>query len=294
MSARPSLETPDQRVGRALGLSLLLAVVAAPMAWSLGYSLLYSLGGIGLFSDGWTLQHWRTALQSGELAGSLLYSGAIACVVTSIATTCALGFVLFAPQARSDRRCLALLCLGLATPVAVTGLLTYQLLNPGGYLARLAFHAGSIASPSEFPTLVNDRWSIGLIVAQSIAVFPLLALFFLNTWSTARLDRYCALAESLGATRRQARLRVALPMLLRRGAPLILLMLLWQFGSYEIPLLLGRQSPQMFSVMTQRHAGRFDLLDRPEAFALAVVYLLLVGAGVCVLIRWRRRRADDA
>ena len=50
--------------------------------------------------------------------------------------------------------------------------------------------------------------------------------------------------------------------------------------AYEIPLLLGRQSPQMFSVLTQRHFGQFDLGQRPEAFTLAVTYLLLSGASV--------------
>ncbi|MFO1094416.1 MAG: ABC transporter permease subunit [Planctomycetaceae bacterium] len=179
----------------------------------------------------------------------------------------------------------------LATPSALAALLGYQILSPGGLLGRLAFHVGTIESPSELVPLVNDRWAVGIIVTQTLTAAPLMTLFFRGAWKAAHLDRYCRLAESLGATPQQARLRVALPMLLRRGAPLMMLVFLWQLGAYEVPLLLGRQSPQMFSVLTQRHFGQFDLHQRPEAFALSVAYLLLAGAGLWLYLR-RRRDAD--
>src|SRR5690606_25443638 len=135
---------------------------------------------------------------------------------------------------------------------AVAAVITYQLLNPGGFVARLAFRAGMIESPSDFPALVNDRYAIGIVLAQTVFALPLLTLFFLKTWQSARVDRYVQLARSLGATTWQARWHVALPMLLERGRPMLLLTFLFNLGSYEIPLLLGRQSPQMFSVLTQR------------------------------------------
>jgi len=283
LNAPNSVEAPDQRRARRLGLWLLLTAIVAPMAWALGYSLLYSTGGIGLLSEGWTLRHWRSALASGGMAASIVLSVTVAGVVTTLASMGALAITLIAPPTCRRGWLPALLCIPLATPAAVSGLLAYQILNPGGLLGRLAFHAGWIATPSEFPPLVNDRWAFGMICAQMLTALPLLTLFFLGAWTTARIDRYCRLAESLGATRMQARLRIALPMLLRRGAPLLTLVFLWQLGAYEIPLLLGRQSPQMFSVLTQRHFGQFDLEQRPEAFALAVAYLLLAGAGLLLL-----------
>jgi hypothetical protein len=66
LSAPADFESPDQRLARRIGLGLLLAGIVAPMAWALAYSLLYSLGGIGLLSDGWTLRHWRSACTSGD------------------------------------------------------------------------------------------------------------------------------------------------------------------------------------------------------------------------------------
>ncbi|MFM8251009.1 MAG: ABC transporter permease subunit [Planctomycetota bacterium] len=266
-------------------------LVGLPIVWSVSYSGLYSVGLIGRLSTGLTLRHWSAALATGGLVQSVIYSCAVAAISTLLATGGALLFMLLWPNARHSRWVVSLLCLPFATPAAVTALLVYQLLNPGGFVARVAAWCGLINSPADFPVLVNDRWSMGLIVAQTSMTWPLLLMFLWRSWSAGRIDRYCRVAESLGATSWQARRHVALPMLWFRVRPLCVLAFLTNLGAYELPLVLGRQSPQMFSVLTQRRFGQFDLEQRPQAFALAVVYLLLIGVGVAVMLRWRRRTA---
>ena len=277
----------DRNAGRWIGLALLGLFIVFPMGWVVVYSALYSLGAIGALSQGWTLKHWQSAFLVGGLKDSLYFSPLIAATVTLIAVSGSL----IAPQSRNSPLTLATLGIPLATPSAVMAVMVYQILNPGGFLSRLCFHAGWIISPSQFPVLVNDPWAIGIVIAQSCSALPLLTLFFLKTWTSARIDRYCTLAQALGASRMQARLQIALPMLLNRGWQMILLTFLLNLGSYEIPLLLGRQSPQMFSVLTQRRFGQFNLLERPEAFVLATTYLLLVGLGVRLMLA--RRRTHD-
>lgn len=272
------------------GLILLSAVIVVPVGWIMLYSAAYSFGGIGRLSAGWTLRYWMNGLQSGSLASSLLLSMAVSASIVSFALITSLGFVLVSADLRDDRRLFALLLLPLGTPVAVAAVVVYQILNPGGLLARIAFHGRWINSPSDFPVFVNDVWSLGIIAAGTFTAFPLLTLFFFKTWSAAKIDKYCRLAESLGATTFRSRIRVALPMLLRRSRSMILLMFLVNLGSYEIPLLLGRQSPQMISVLTQRRFGRFDLLHRPQAFVFATAYLVVVAAGVVTLQLGRRHR----
>ncbi|MFO1094415.1 MAG: hypothetical protein U0992_14090 [Planctomycetaceae bacterium] len=106
MNTRPDLESPDERLARRSGLALLLVAIVAPMAWALGYSLLYSLGGIGLLSDGWTLKHWHSALASGNLAAAAGLSLAVAAVTTSLASCGALTVTLlgaaWTPLAMAD------------------------------------------------------------------------------------------------------------------------------------------------------------------------------------------------
>ena len=277
-------------IGQYFGLAILLIIIVLPIGWIAGYSIAGSFGAIGMFSDGWTLRHWQAALAVGGLKESLMLSLAVSAVTTFAAVVVTLGCVLSWPQARHRLRVLMILGVGMATPAAVAAIVVYQLLNPGGVFARIAFHLGLIDTPSEFPVLVNDVWSIGIILAGIGCSVPLLTMTCLKIWTTAKIDRCCGLAESLGASRWQARWRIARPMLLHRIRPLILLTFLWNLGSFEIPLLLGRQSPQMISVLIQRRAGQFDVLQRPQAFALAAIYLLLVGMGVVIMLTWRPRR----
>lgn len=273
-----------------LGFIPLLCVVLFPMAWAIGYSWLYSLGAIGRLRTGLTLQHWRLAVELGGLPASISYSLGVAAFSTSLCEFAALAATLTFPAWRTDRLILSCLTIPFATPVAIHAFLTYQMLTPGGILGRACHLLGWINSPAEFPVLVQDDWSVGIVVAQCAATLPLLWLFFLRTWSLARIDNYCRVAESLGASRWQARVRVALPMLASRGRPLLILTFLFHFGAYEIPLVLGRQYPQMFSVLTQRRFGQFDLLQRPQAFALALTYLTIASVGAWGLLAVRRTR----
>ena len=270
------------------GLSLLVAIVALPIAWAIGYAALYSVGAIGLLSDGVTWRHWSAVLSSHVLSETIGYSMVIAGISTGLAVSAALVFVLSYPRWRLSRWRMSLLVVPLATPAAVVALVTYQVLNPGGLLARFVFALGWIKSPSDFPPLVNDPWSIGLVTAQTATSFPLLVLFLLKSWTSGQIDRYCGLAESLGASLWEARRQVALPMLVSRLRPLILFTFLVNLGAYELPLVLGRQAPQMFSVLTQRRFGLFDLAQRPQAFVLALIYLVLVSLGAMVLVIARR------
>lgn len=291
---RPSLSVrgPNgRRIEHLIGLALLVAAVAAPMAWAVGYATLYSCGAIGLLSDGVTARHWQEALSTGGLWSSVVYSVAVALVATGLAYVASLGLVLTAPQSRHSALRMGFLIVPLATPTAVVALLAYQLLNPGGLLSRILVACGMSDSPTDFPVLVNDTWSVGLILAQAAASFPLLALFLFKSWTNAGIDRYCRLAESLGASVWAARLTVAFPMLVLRSRSLVLFLFLVNLGAYELPLVLGRQTPQMFSVLTQRRFGQFDLAQRPQAFALALVYLAVVSVGTVLLTVWRRPRS---
>lgn len=277
--------------GHWCGVVLLVLLIVAPVVWVLCHSLLNSVSGPSPTGRAFTLTYWSQAVRTGELWHSVRHTGMVAAISTLLASALSLAFVLYRAEERFRRSSILTLGLLLGTPAVVMGLMVYQVLNPGGYLSRLAHALGAIASPEQFPTLVNDRWSCGIIVAQTLGAFPLLTLFFLNAWETARIDRFRELAHSLGATPSQSRWRVACPMLWKRGKSLILLTVLFNLGSYEIPLLLGRQSPQFFSVLTQRHFAQFDLLDRPIAFVLSVVYFALA-SGVLWLMLFRRSDRD--
>jgi putative spermidine/putrescine transport system permease protein len=165
------------------------------------------------------------------------------------------------------------------------------MMNPGGFVARFCWHLGLLRTPSEFPELVNDPWSFGILTAGIFGQFPILTLYLLKTWTTSGIDRYCRLAASLGLSTWQTRRRVAIPLLAGRGRSLFLLYFLWTLGLFEIPLLLGVQHPMMYSVLIQKRSGQFNLLQRPEAFVHATIYFVLVSFGLVLLTSRRRSNA---
>jgi len=69
-----------------------------------------------------------------------------------------------------------------------------------------------------------------------------------------------------------------------------MLFFIYVLGAYEIPLLLGQQSPQMLSVLVMRKYARFDITQKPEAFIIAILYALFVTA--IILTVFRRNRSS--
>ena len=282
-----SLIVAWHRLRPALWRSGLLLFLAGPIAWAIGYAFVYSLGGIGRLSTGWTLEHWRIALAEPRIFGAFVYSFAIALIVTASVILMTFGILLGFPGVRNHPVFLLMVAIMMGTPALVLAQMVSNTLGPGGWISRLCHHAGLVESAGDFPPLTNDRFSIGLTLAIALGVLPLALLYFSQLWGTARLDRCCQLAESLGASWWEARLRVALPMLAARGNAMIMLIFILTLGSYEAPLLLGRQSPQMFSVATQRLALNFDLTLKPQAYVLACLYLVWTSLMLVFYIRGR-------
>ena len=109
----------------------------------------------------------------------------------------------------------------------------------------------------------------------------------MELFASERVGALLELAASLGARRAQSFFRVTLPILLRAALPSLALLFALVLGSFEIPLLLGRQSPQMLSVLTYRKYALFDITQKPEAYILALGYTALVLTLIALVFRGR-------
>lgn len=270
-----------------------LVLVIAPLAAGMVYAAAYSVGLAGLLRTGLSLAAWRAIINSGELFSALLLSAWVALAVTGLSTASGLVLALTLRGPIVHGSLGGLLHLPLALPTTVVAFATYQLLSGGGWLARIARALGTGAGDGAFPELVQDRWGIGIIAAHTLLAAPLLAIVFAQLYQAKRVDELAALARSLGASRGQIVRRVELPLLLRAARTNLFLLLVVVFGSYEIALALGRQSPQMLSVMTMRKFAMFDLNEKPQAYALALLYTLLMLA-VLIAVLGRAEKRDAA
>ncbi|WP_460616681.1 ABC transporter permease subunit [Hymenobacter ruber] len=256
-----------------------LLVAGLPLA-GLAYALLGSVGLAGPLAAGFTGRYWQALGADSGLPCAALFSSWVALASVGISTGLALLLVLRAQPTLRRWPLPGLLYVPLLMPALVVGFYLFQLLSRAGWLARISFRLGLISRLEAFPELVQDGAGIGIILAHVLLTFPFLTLLFLAIYRESRLDDYRQLTLTLGASAGQFRRRVAVPVLLHRAAPTLLLSFIATLGAYDIPLLLGRPYPQMLSVYIATRLQRFDLRELPAAYLAG----FLVAAGLLGLI----------
>ena len=258
------------------GPAFFLLISLVPLLLGVGYALLYSLGLVGVLSEGFTLSHWELLLRKSSFWQTMGFSFYVALVTIVLAGVLAASLVLRDPKRFRQPTPSFLMYMPLAIPAIVMAFFIFQLLSKGGWLSRLSYQLGLINDLLAFPDWINDNYGIGIIVSHLLMATPFFVLFFTNIYDNEQIASYRQLAYTMGASRRQARWRIELPMLLRPAAPTLFLYFLFVMGSYEIPLLLGSQSVQMVSVLTIQKMQRFNLENIPQAYVTSVVYTMLV------------------
>lgn len=213
--------------------------------------------------------HWGAVFSSPETWQALVLSAVLSAFVTSISAALALVSVVYFQREMTRKPVAFAWYWPLAVPPIAAAFIGFQYLGKTGLAARLwPFGA--------FPELLNDPWHIGVMVMFAFAAFPFFCLLFVQYYHTERVGELLQSAAALGAGRRQQLWRVALPVLWYKSRPNRALWFIVLFGAYEIPWLLGRQSPQMISVLISRKFRKFNLADIPQAYALLLLYAIVV------------------
>ncbi|MEA1786430.1 ABC transporter permease subunit [Arenibacter sp. GZD96] len=276
-------------------ISLLFFVLigVVPFAAALGYALLYSFGIVGAANSGFTTQFWVSVLESGMFFKSFFYSFKIALVAIVFAVGGALWVTLKFRNHLEHKWVSFLIYLPLAVPSIVTAFFTLQLFSKGGFFARLAYAFGWITEPSQFPDLVNDALAFGIVLSFITLIMPFFILLFLNVYKNERVAALSTLATTLGASPKQVTQRVFLPILLKKTWVLVVLYFIFLLGAYEVPLLLGQESPQMLSVLIIRELKQFDLDKISEGYVVAVLYTLIVAIAAVLLFLPKRHWSHE-
>lgn len=277
-----------------IGLLFFVLIGVLPFAAALTYATLYSFGLVGVVNTGFTTQFWVEVWQSGELLRSFGYSIAIAAASVLLSVGGAMWLTVQYQRDLNRKFMSYVIYLPLAVPGVVAAFFTFQLLSKSGFFARIGYHLGWITEVSDFPDLVNDPYAIGIVLTFVTIGLPFFLLLFLNVYQNERVDALNELAASLGATRGQTLRRVAVPLLLRRTWPLIALYFIFMLGSYEVPLILGQESPQMLSVLIVREIKQYDLSKISEGYVVAVIYTVVVALAAVALFARRKKPAHES
>lgn len=267
-----------------------LLVVGLPLA-GLANALGYSIGLAGPLATGFTLRHWQQLPSETSLLVSLGFSLYIAVASVGLAVLIALALVLNRQRMFRYRPFPTLLYVPLLFPSLVVAFYLFQLLSGSGWLSRMVVALGVTNAPGDLPELIQDGAGLGIILAQVVLAFPFFTLLFQGVYADSRLDELRSLTRTLGASVGQFNRKIAAPMLLQRAAPTLVLYGVAVLGAYDIPLLLGRNYPQMLSVFITTRLQRFDLADLPMGYLIGFLLTIILMLVIYRTTKWTQRHA---
>ncbi|MBQ9148362.1 MAG: ABC transporter permease subunit [Oscillospiraceae bacterium] len=164
--------------------------------------------------------------------------------------------------------------LPILVPHAVVAVFVVQILSQTGLVARVGYALGWIQDYTQFPQLLYTPSYFGTILAYLWKEIPFVAYFVLAFMSGIS-ETLGEAAENLGASPVRGFFEVTLPLSIPVISKAFLIIFIFAFGGYELPLLLGSTLPKALSVQTYLAYGSPDLLQRPLAMAMNGVMLLL-------------------
>lgn len=267
-----------------------LLVVGLPLV-GLANALSYSLGLAGPLATGFTMRYWQQLPSETSLLVSLGFSLYVAVASVGLAALIALALVLNRQRMLQYRPFPTLLYVPLLFPSLVVAFYLFQLLSGSGWLSRMLVALGLTNAPDDFPELIQDGAGLGIILAQVVLAFPFFTLLFQGVYADSRLDELRSLTRTLGASVGQFNRKVAAPILLRRAAPTLVLYGVAVLGAYDIPLLLGRNYPQMLSVFITTRLQRFDLADLPMGYLIGFLLTIMLMLVIYRTTKWTQRHA---
>lgn len=271
----------------ALLLAPALLVIGVLFSGGLVEAILQSLGYLpAIGRTHLTLAAYREVLGDPAFLRSLALSLYIAVAATALATTLA---ILAALALRRSRTRFATLVFQfpITVPHLVAAVGMSFLLSQAGLVARLAYALGLISQPDQFPALVHSRYSIAIIATYVWKETPFITLVVLSVLR-GMTDELEQVAQTLGANAWQRLRFVVLPGIAPGVMVASLIVFAFCFGAFEVPLLLGRTSPQTLPVMALEKYRSIDLGERPAAMAITVIIAAVTTVITLIYLRVNR------
>jgi putative spermidine/putrescine transport system permease protein len=256
---------------RALSLLPVLLVIGGLFGGGLVLALVQSLGYFAPAGEhSFTLAHYQALVWDKEIRLSVLLTFALGSVSTIVSAVLGVSLALaFRGVAKGNRILTALLQVPIGVPHLAMAIVLIDVAGQSGLVARVLHVLGLAAVPAAFPELINDRYGIGIAAAYVLKETPFIALVALAMLRRVA-DDYELVAATLGASSWQRFRYVTLPLIAPAVISASLLVFAFVFGAFEIPYVLGRPYPAMLGVIAQRRFMSIDLVERPDAIAVAV------------------------
>ncbi len=275
-------------LGPALTLVLLLfgGGLILGLFQALGYSAAEGIQSI-------TFDHFQTIFTDPDFNGSITLTLYISLTSTLLAASISIALALaIIHWAAKNRIVNFILEIPLTVPHLVVAVSILLLLSPAGMFSRLLASFGLLSSPSAFPLLINDDYSIGIIVVYVWKEVPFITFMLLSVLTNLGPE-----LNEAGATLRASMLQrfryITLPVIGPSLGAACLIVFAFTFGAFEVPYLLGKTYPVSLPVWAYKNYSDIDLLARPEGIAIGLIIAAIITLSITLsqlLIHFARRR----
>jgi putative spermidine/putrescine transport system permease protein len=278
-------------VGGRLKIALLLApallVIGVLFSGGLVAALVQSLGYLpAIGQTEVSFEAYRRVLGDEGFLDSLLLTLYVAGASTGISTVLAVLGAL-ALRRSSGRVSAVVFQLPITIPHLVAAVGIALVVSQTGMGARLAAALGLIGEPREFPALLYDPYSVGIILTYVWKEMPFIALVVLAALRgvAGELEE---VARTLGANAWQRFWYVVFPVISPGIIAASLIVFAFTFGAFEVPYLLGKSYPTILPVMAYNEYRDLDLASRPAAMAINVLIALITAVIAAAYLRLAR------
>lgn len=233
-----------------------------------------------------SLDAYREVLASRRFLDSLLLTFYVAGVSTVLATVLAV-LAALALRHGPGRISAVVFQVPITVPHLVAAVGIALVVSQTGLGARLAAALGLIGEPADFPALLYDRYSVGIILTYVWKEVPFVALVVLAGLRgvAGELEE---VARTLGANAWQRFWYVVFPVIAPGIVAASLIVFAFTFGAFEVPFLLGRSYPTILPVMAYDEYRSVELSDRPAAMAINVLITLVTALTAALYLRLSR------
>ena len=264
-----------------------LAVIGVLFAGGLVIAFVQSLGyvpAIGMTEL--TLDAYRGILSDEDFFDSLVLTLYVSGVSTGVSTVLAV-LAALALRRSSGRLSAVVFQLPITIPHLVAAVGIALVVGQTGLGARLAALLGLIGEPGDFPALLYDERSVGIILTYVWKEVPFITLVVLAALRGVASDLE-DVARTLGAGAWQRFWYVVFPVISPSVVAASLLVFAFTFGAFEVPYLLGKSYPTILPVMAYDEYRGIDLAARPTAMAINILIALVTGAIAALYLRLAR------
>lgn len=164
----------------------------------------------------------------------------------------------------------------------------FQLLSQTGVISNILIHLGILHSVEQFPLLLNDNYQIGVIMTYLFKEIPFVIVSLMLVLRQMD-DKYGIVAQNLGANKFQIFWNVTLPMVQTSLINAFVINFSFNFGSYEVPFLLGNQSKELLPVYIYNYYVQGDVTQIPLVMSLNMILSIFSIAFAAVLIWFSKK-----